>query len=38
MVVSVTLIVSSVLIAYYPPAQYNYTDESFNFELKPEYN
>ncbi|NHJ33095.1 MAG: PHP domain-containing protein [Asgard group archaeon] len=38
MSVSLVLIVSSVLIAYYPPSRFNYTNESFNFSLSPIYN
>lgn len=38
MSVSLLLIVSSVLIASFPPSRFAYTNESFNFNLSPTYN
>ncbi len=38
MSISLVLIISSVLIAYYPPSRFDYTNESFNFSLSPPYN
>ncbi len=38
MSVSLVLIVSSVLIAYFPPSKFDYDNESFNFRLNPTYN
>lgn len=36
--VSLLLIVSSVLIASFPPSRYDYTNESFDFQSSPTYN
>ncbi|MCK5159608.1 MAG: hypothetical protein KAR08_10650, partial [Candidatus Heimdallarchaeota archaeon] len=38
MSVSLVLIISSVLIAYFPPSKVDYDNESFNFRLNPTYN